>query len=291
MEALFHATLTSSTIILLAALGGLFTSLTGNLNIGLEGLMLLSAFLTPFFSQLFSSVLLGVIFGMILCGALATLMYFLHQKFKADIFVVGLAMNLFAAGLTSFLSAVLMGTKGTATFTLQQTVEVFDIPVLSQIPILGYLFQSQNIFDYLSFIAVIIIFILIKKTYFGLNLQAMGYNKRTAESTGLKVKELGYVSFALSGILCALSGAAMSLPLKSFVDGMSNGRGWMALVAVIVGRNNPLGILFAALLLGFASSTANVLQINTVLPPKLLMTIPFIVTLIALCFNSARAKK
>jgi simple sugar transport system permease protein len=83
----------------------------------------------------------------------------------------------------------------------------------------------------------------------------------------------------------------MSLPLKSFVDGMSNGRGWMALVAVIVGRNNPIGILLAALLLGFASSTANVLQINTVLPPKLLMTIPFIVTLIALCFNSARGKK
>ncbi len=291
MEALFHETITSSSIILLAALGGLFTSLSGKINIGLEGFILLSAFLSPYFSQVFSSIFLGVLMSTVVCSLLAAFMYFLHQKFKADIFVVGLAMNLLAAGLTSFLSAVLMNTQGTATFVLKQSVQVFDIPVLSSIPVLGYLFSAQNIFDYLAFIAVIVTYILIKKTWFGLHLQALGHNKRTAVSTGLKIKELGYVSYALSGFLCALAGAAMSLPLDSFVDGMSNGRGWLALVAVIVGRNSSVGILLASLLFGFASSAANVLQINSHLPAKLLMTIPFLVTLIALIVNSARQKR
>lgn len=291
MEALLHETITSSSIILLAALGGLFTSLSGKINIGLEGLILMSAFLTPYFSQVFSSLFIGLCLSMGICTLLAAFMYFMHQKYKADIFVVGLAMNLLATGLTSFLSAVLMNTQGTATFVLKQSVEAIDLPFLSDLPVIGFFFRSQNIFDYIAIIAVICIFILIRKTWFGLHLQALGYNKRTAVSTGLKVAELGYVAYALSGLMCALSGAAMSLPLKSFVDGMSNGRGWIALVAVILGRNNPIGILLAALLLGFASTAANVLQINTQFPPKLLMTIPFLVTLIALVISSAKTKK
>lgn len=290
MEALFHETISSTTIILFAALGGLFTSVAGKINIGLEGLILISAFFTPYFSQLLNNLYLGLALSLLICGLLGAFLYLLHCKFKADIFVVGLAMNLFAVGLTSFLSSVLMNTRGTVYFSLPASVRTFDIPVLGNIPILGILFSRQNIFDYLSFAMVFIVYFMIEKTFFGLRLKTVGFNSRTAVSAGISVKKLGYTSYIVSGILCGFSGAAMALPLESFVGNMTNGRGWIALVAVILGKNNPIGVLVASLIFGFSSTLANLLQVNTLIAPKLLMTIPFLVTLLALIVYSAREK-
>lgn len=291
METLFHETVSSSTIILFAALGGLFTSIAGKINIGLEGLMLISAFLTPFFSQMFGSLFLGLTLSIIVCAFLGAFTYLLHCRFKANIFVVGLAMNLFAAGLTTFLSSALLNSKGTVYFTLPAKIRPFDLPFLSDIPFVGILFSHQNAFDYLSFVLIIVIYFILEKTFFGLRLKTVGFNHRTAESAGIPVKTYNYSAFILSGVFCALSGAALALPLESFVGNMTNGRGWIALVAVILGKNNPIGVLGAALLFGFSSTLANLLQINTAIPPKLLMTIPFLITLLALIVYSAREKE
>jgi len=290
METLFHETISSSTIILLAALGGLFTSIAGKINIGLEGLMLASAFFAPFFSQLLGNLFLGVLLSIIICAALGAFTYLLHSRFKANIFVVGLAMNLFAAGLTTFLSSELLKSKGTVYFSLPARIRSFDLPLLTDIPIIGVLFSHQNVFDYLSFVLVILIYFILEKTFFGLRMKTVGFNHKTAESAGINVKSYGYCAFILSGVFCALSGAALALPLESFVGNMTNGRGWIALVAVILGKNNPIGVLAAALLFGFSSTLANLLQINTAIPPKLLMTIPFLITLLALIVYSAREK-
>ena len=291
METLFHETISSSTIILFAALGGLFTSIVGKINIGLEGLMLISAFLTPFFSQLIGNTYLGILLSLMICGSLGAFTYLLHCKFKANIFVVGLAMNLFAAGLTSFLSSALLDSKGTIYFSLPSKIRAFDLPLLSDIPFVGILFSHQNAFDYLSFVLVILIYFVLEKTFFGLRLKTVGFSHRTAESAGVNVKGYSYIAHILSGMFCALSGAALALPLESFVGNMTNGRGWIALVAVILGKNNPIGVLGAALLFGFSSTLANLLQINTTIPPKLLMTIPFLITLLALIVYSAREKE
>src|SRR6056297_343357 len=290
MEVLFHETISSSTIILFAALGGLFTSIAGKINIGLEGLMLISAFLTPFFSQQFGSLFLGLTLSITVCAALGAFTYLLHCRFQANIFVVGLAMNLLAAGLTTFLSSVLLNSKGTVFFTLPAKIRSYDIPLLSDIPIIGILFSHQNTFDYLAFIMVILIYIMLEKTFFGLRLKTVGFSHRTAESAGISVKAYSYSAYIFSGAFCALSGAALALPLESYVGNMTNGRGWIALVAVILGKNNPIGVLAAALLFGFSSTLANLLQINTPIPPKLLMTIPFLITLLALIVYSARGK-
>ena len=291
MEVLFHETISSSTIILFAALGGLFTSIAGKINIGLEGLMLISAFLTPFFSQMFGSLFLGLTLSIIVCAFLGAFTYLLHCRFKANIFVVGLAMNLFAAGLTTFLSSALLNSKGTVYFTLPAKIRPFDLPFLSDIPFVGILFSHQNAFDYLSFVLVVVIYFVLEKTFFGLRLKTVGFSHRTAESAGIQVKVYSYSAFILSGVFCALSGAALALPLESFVGNMTNGRGWIALVAVILGKNSPIGVLGAALLFGFSSTLANLLQINTAIPPKLLMTIPFLITLLALIVYSAREKE
>ena len=291
MEVLFHETISSSTIILFAALGGLFTSIAGKINIRLEGLMLISAFLTPFFSQMFGSLFLGLTLSIIVCAFLGAFTYLLHCRFKANIFVVGLAMNLFAAGLTTFLSSALLNSKGTVYFTLPAKIRPFDLPFLSDIPFVGILFSHQNAFDYLSFVLVVVIYFVLEKTFFGLRLKTVGFSHRTAESAGIQVKVYSYSAFILSGVFCALSGAALALPLESFVGNMTNGRGWIALVAVILGKNSPIGVLGAALLFGFSSTLANLLQINTAIPPKLLMTIPFLITLLALIVYSAREKE
>ena len=291
MEVLFHETISSSTIILFAALGGLFTSIAGKINIGLEGLMLISAFLTPFFSQMFGSLFLGLTLSIMSCAVLGAFTYLLHCRFKANIFVIGLAMNLFAAGLTTFLSSALLNSKGTVYFTLPAKIRPFDLPFLSDIPFIGILFSHQNAFDYLSFVLVVVIYFVLEKTFFGLRLKTVGFSHRTAESAGIQVKVYSYSAFILSGVFCALSGAALALPLESFVGNMTNGRGWIALVAVILGKNSPIGVLGAALLFGFSSTLANLLQINTAIPPKLLMTIPFLITLLALIVYSAREKE
>jgi len=291
METLFHETISSSTIITLGALGGLMTSLSGKLNIGLEGLILISAFLSPYFAHITGSVLAGTVLSLTITVCFSVFIYLLHDLFKADIFITGLATNLFAAGFTAFLSSTLMHSKGTVRFSGFETVTSYDLPLLSEIPFIGVLFQQQNTFDYLTVLLIVLMYVLIKKTTFGLHIKATGLNERTAESAGINPRRMHYTAYVICGLFCGLAGSAMTLPLGAFVGGMAGGRGWIALVAVVLGRNNPLGVFAASIIFGFSAALSNLFQVNTSISPKLLMTIPFMITLLALILYSAKKQK
>lgn len=286
IERFIHTTLIMMSPILLAALGGLFTDLSGMLNIGLEGMLLISAFFSIYVTSITQSIFIGLLAGIAAAMLLGFLMSYFNLNLDANVFVVGLATNLFAGGFAVFLMTNLLGTKGTVTFSQIPQTSSLTIPFIEHIPVLNTLFSGYNIFVYLSILAVIITFIVIFKTPYGYHLRSVGEDENAASSIGISVYKHRLTAFLVSGFLAGLGGAALSLPLKSFVGGMSNGRGWIALVAVVLGRGNPVGVFLASFLFGAATAFSNIFQVTTDMPSKLLLAIPYVVTLVILIFYS-----
>jgi simple sugar transport system permease protein len=283
-----HTTIVMMTPILLAALGGLFTDLSGMLNIGLEGMMLMSAFVSVYVANATGSLLMGVIAGVLSACLLAAIMAVFSLNLKANVFVVGLATNLMAAGMTVFLSGWLVGTRGTIVFHEAPRLSRIDIPLLGDIPVIGRMLTGYNVMDFLALGLTVACFFVIFKTSYGYHLRSVGMDYRTAESVGISVYKYRFVAFIISGVFAGLGGAALSLPLRAFVGGMTGGRGWIALVAVVLGRGNPFGVLIASLIFGAASAVSNTLQAVTEIPPKLLLAVPFVVTLVAMIIYAVR---
>jgi simple sugar transport system permease protein len=279
-----HVVIQMTTPVLFAALGGLFTELSGLLNIGLEGMMLSSAFFSVFISETTGSLFLGIAAGIGISIMLALLMGFLSLNLKGNVFVVGLATNLFANGLTVLLQSLLLHSKGTVFFTKAPRVEPLSIPFLNDIPFFGKLVSGYHMLDYLALFSVFVCAVIIFRTPYGYHLRAVGKDSEAAESVGISVYKHRMMAFIASGLFAGLGGCALSLPLQTFVGGMSNGRGWIALVAVILGRGNPFGVLVGAIVFGAASAVSNLLQAGTQISPKLLMSLPFIITLLMMVF-------
>jgi len=291
IEDFIHTTITMMTPILLAAIGGLFTDLSGMLNIGLEGMMLISAFISVYVTSMTQSILIGILAGVGISVFLGFIMGYLSLKLKANVFVAGLATNLFAAGITVFLSDNLCGSKGTVFFQNAPELGVIKIPLISSIPFFGRIFSGYNALTYLSIILLIVSFYVIFRTPYGYHLRAVGKNERTAHSVGISVFKHRMIAFLVSGLFAGLGGAALSLPLQTFVGGMTNGRGWIALVAVVLSLGNPIGLFIASFIFGAASAFSNTLQALTALSPKLLLTLPFVITLVAMIIYSIRRNR
>ncbi|AEH50280.1 ABC transporter permease [Pseudothermotoga thermarum] len=282
MMELLKMTFTASVPIVLAGLGGLFTNVTNTLNIGLEGLMLLSAFLTLLFAQNTSSLLVGILLSCLVCVGFSLLMIFLHLKLKTNLFVVGLATNLMAAGLTVFLAAQIFGTKGTIFFE-----KLPDVPTLKLkgIPILEF-FDGFGVFEAAAVLCTIMCWIILKKTNFGYRMKVVGKGFELARRFGINPESNLIWVYTICGILCALAGASLSLPIKAFVTGMTNGRGWISLVAVIIAKDSAWKLFVAAVVFGFASALTNFLQVLSHLPQEFLLSFPFFFTLLVLIIYS-----
>lgn len=289
--AFIHNSIIAMVPILLAALGGLFTELSGYLNIGLEGMILISAFFSVYVTSLTSSLFIGTLAGIFAAVVLASILAAVSIPLKGNLFIAGLATNLFAAGLTVFLSSVLLNSKGTVVFEGIPKLERLFSYGNSYVGWLNRIIGGYNIIEYITLAIPFIIFFIVYKTKLGLRLRATGNNPSLVKGTGLSVSRLRFTSFILSGILSGLAGAALSLPLGAFVGNMSGGRGWMALVAIIIGRKNPLYILLSAFLLGAAGEFTNVLQTTTGISPKLLMTLPYLITLLIMILAPSRERK
>ncbi len=276
MFELLKMTFSSSIPIILAGLGGLFTNITNTLNIGLEGLMLLSAFLTLIFAQYTSSILLGILLSCLACVGFSLLMAFIYLNLRANLFILGLATNLMAAGLTVFLSDLLLGVRGTIVFEkLTPTSDSSVIFFAGHVLTVGFVTLS---------------WLTLRKTNFGHRIKVIGKGFELAKRFGIDVKKNVYLVYTISGVLGALAGTSLSLPLRAFVTGMTNGRGWIALVAVIIAKDNPLKLVVAALLFGFASTVTNFLQVLTHIPQEFLLSFPFFFSLMVLILYSRREK-
>ena len=288
--ALFAATVRAATPLILAALGGIFSERTGVVNIALEGIMLAGAFFAVLGSYTASKMGLGpaispwigvlaaVVFGVILSSIHAVV----SIRFKADQIVSGVAINILALGLTGFLLQFVFNTSGNSPSV--PNLPAVAIPLLSSIPIIGEVFFNQPPLVYVAYIAIPLTAFVLFRTPLGLRMRSVGEHPKAADTVGVNVFKLRYLGVLLSGVLAGLAGAYLSIgQLNIFSENMTNGRGYIALAAVIFGKWNPWGALGACLLFGFADAIQISLQNAGVnIPSEFLLMLPYVLTLIAL---------
>lgn len=281
MLVLLGDAVTMMTPLLFAALGGLFTELSGTLNIALEGLMMIGAFAGVVAAAQSGSLLVGVAAGMVAGMAAALLYGLVSLKLKANEFIAGLATNLFAAGLTVVVSEQVYKTKGVVPFDIPALPQLSS-PLLRGIPVLGELLFHHDMMVYASWAAVGLAWLFLYKTPVGMRLRATGSSPKAIASLGLKADRYRLGAILASGAACGIAGCHLSFRLAAYVPNVSSGRGWIALVAIYLGGRKPLGILAACLLFAGAESFSNFAQGFLKVPPDFILALPYIVTLAAL---------
>lgn len=287
---LLNGMLAGATPVLLAALGGAFTFYAGVFNIAMEGMLLVGAFCAALGSFFSGSWVVGVLCAIAGSVLLSLLFILFAIVLKTDEFVTGIALNLFAAGATTYLLRQLFGVRGAFTDAGIQAIPRVKIPLLSQIPLAGEVLSGQNLIVYMAALAVIGCAWLIFRTPFGLRLRAAGYNAPSLESSGVRPARVRVAALLICGVLCGLGGAFLSLGyVRLFAEGMSAGRGWIALAAVILVNGNPWGVALIALLFGLADGVGLSAQ-SLGVPAQFTSMLPYVATLIAL-FVYARRKR
>ena len=277
---LWATTLAMATPIALAALGGTFSERTGVVNIAMEGIMLTGAFFGVFFSFYTNNAWLGMLGALMMGGLLSALFAWVTVRVGANQVIVGMGINIFAAGMTAFLLNTIFGYGGTPLETPK--LPDLTIPGLSQIPFLGDIFGHQNVVVYLMLILVVASHYFLFHTNLGLRLRSVGENPQAADTAGLNVWNLRYIGVIIGGMMSALGGVYLSLGLlNSFEVNMSSGRGYIALAAMIFGKWTPFGSLGAALLFGFATALSLNLQ-GTGIDTNIIQMLPYVLTILAL---------
>ncbi len=287
---LFASTIRAATPLMLAALGGIFSERSGIVNIALEGIMLVGAFfammVSYFGAQMGLPPLVSAAAGLMGAVVFGFLISMIHAvvsiRFQANQVVSGVAINILALGLTGFLLQFIFKTSGNSPSV--PNLPAMPIPLLSKIPVLGDIFFNQSPIVYIALLAVPISAFVLFRTPLGLRLRSVGEHPKAADTMGINIFKLRYLGVGLSGILGGLGGAYLSIgQLNIFTEGMTNGRGYIALAAVIFGKWNPWGALGACLLFGLADAIQISLQNAGVnIPSDFLLMLPYILTLIAL---------
>lgn len=292
MSTLFDADLLASVLrslipILLAALGGMVCERAGIFNIGLEGLILVGAFGGVAGAYFAHSWIAGVLLAMLAGIVYSMILGYGTVYRKGDPIVLAIAMNILAIGLTSFLIVAVFGVQGVFKDPGIQAMPVWRIPLLADIPYLGELFQLTPL-GYLALLLVPVMWIVLFRMPLGLRLRGVGERPLAAATLGVdpKLYQLGAV--LVSGALSGLGGAQLAIGnVQEFTENMSSGRGWIAVVAVMLARAHPIGVLGAALLFGFTDAVGFRLQ-GLGLPQQLTDSLPYVVTLLVLVLMSRR---
>lgn len=292
---LFDATLLNSTFryitpILLAALGGLICERAGVFNIALEGMMLTGAFFAVAGSYYAENAFVGVLAAMLSGALLSVLFAVLAISLRGNMIVLGIALNLLVSGATVFLLRAMFGVKGAFQDPKIQGLGKLSLGALDNVPVLGPILLGHTWIVYASWVLVIVVYIVLFRHRIGLRLRGVGEMPEAAETLGVNVKVMRYGAIIVSGLLCGLAGAQLSLgQVTLFVENMSAGRGWIAVVAVMFGQAHPIGVFLASVLFGFADSIGFRLQ-GVGLPSQFTGMVPYVVTLIALFITQARRK-
>ncbi len=293
LQQIFPYAIAFTAPMLITALGALYCERSGVINIGLEGFMIVGSFAGALtVSKLQEAGVSGALWIGLLVAAIAGMLFSLLHAFasinlNADQTISGTAINMMAGAITVFLARNITG-SGNIRITLGFVRK--DVPILSDIPVIGPLFFSKA-YSTTWLVLAILIFstFLLYKTKFGLRLRSCGEHPQAAAAAGISVMKMRYIGVMVSGALAALGGAVILVTYSGEFNGSVAGLGFLALAALIFGQWRPLGILAATLFFGFATTIANVSQIIPQLasiPSVLLKIFPYVVTLIALIIFS-----
>ncbi|RNB79439.1 ABC transporter permease [Brevibacillus nitrificans] len=287
---LVSSTIRMVTPILLAALGGALCARVGIFNVGLEGLVLVGAFSAIVGNHFTGSLFLAILFAALVCVLFSLLFAYMTIGLRANEIVVGVAINFLALGLTTFALRAIFGVKGAFYDKEMAGLPKLDIPVIKDIPVLGDIFSGHSPLVYLAFIAAIVLYLFFYRTVTGFRVLAVGLNPVAARSLGLKVTGLQVLAITMCGILCGLAGAQLSLgQVTMFTEGMTAGRGFIALVAMMMGQSHPLGILASSFLFGLMDALSIRLQ-GLSLPTQFTSMLPYVLTIIAMFFVKEKSQ-
>lgn len=288
--------LRTATPIAIGAMAGIWCERSGVINIAIEGMMLFGAAMgfTVLFllrtaypeQSLHLHMFIAVISAVISGGIVSLLHAWLSITFSTDQIISGTVINILALGVTSYIRReVLLSNEGGL-----DKLPIIEIPILSDLPVIGSIFKGQPIF-YLMFIVIIVTHIVLFQTRWGLRTRAVGENPEAADTLGIKVNQIRWINVFIGGMIAGLAGAWFSLESAGrFTDGMTGGKGFISLAAMIFGKWTPAGSFGGALLFGFSEVFGFRLQIeNVALPPQFLQMVPYLVTLIVLAGFVGRA--
>lgn len=291
LEAFLTSTIIAGVPLLFATLGELITEKSGNLNLGVEGMMIMGAIIG--FATAYGTHNPGLaLLGAIAAGAAgAAIFAFLTISLRANQVVAGLALTMFGTGFASFMGKNYVG------LVIPNAVKTFfvpvEIPLLSKIPVIGQPLFHQDVFVYLAYVCVAVTWVYLQRTRKGLNLRAVGENAAAADASGINVNLYRYVHTIAGGALCGLGGAYLSIvAVPVWQDNVTAGRGWIAVALVIFASWNPVKALFGALLFGgldiigfrFQSMGIHVSQ-------YLIDMLPYAATILVLVLSTYKSKK
>lgn len=273
---LVGSALRATTPLLFAALGGLFSERSGVVNIALEGIILFGALAAAVTVQQLEANLgtniawapwVGLLGAMIIGGFIGWIHAVISIRYKADQIISATAINLMAIGIPALILTGLYSNSTTSQ------------PVANRLPQWG----GFSPLVYLAFLLVPVVWYVVFRTPFGLRLRSVGEHPEAADSVGINVRRMRYYGVVLSGVLAGLAGAYLSIgDLNQFVSNMSGGRGFIALAALIFGKWHPVGVLGATLLFGAFEAVETLLGGGQLLPPTIVESIPFILTMLVL---------
>ena len=271
--------------ILFAALGAVIAQKAGVTNIGLDGIMMISALFGTLISYWTQSWIVGVLGAVIVGMLIGLMMGFFALRLRTDIILTGIAVNMLGDGGTIFLLYMFTGLRGNTSSLSSPNILIptVNIPLLKDIPILGPIFSGHAVLTYLAIILVFVVRFMLNRTSIGLNIRAVGENSDAARSVGISVKRVLYIALILSGALAGLGGAFMSMYYsQSWNTGMVAGRGFIALAAEAMGRGQPVGAMFSSLIFGFAQALESRVSGIQGVSSFLVAAIPYLVTIVGL---------
>lgn len=268
--------------ITLGAFSGILSERAGVVNIAIEGMMLMGSMVGAIVGSITKNSWLGLL-GAIFSGMLLALLHaVLSIKYKINQVISGTVINIFSAGMTAFISQKFL--QPNQALNLPPLFRRIPIPGLASIPVLGPIFFNTNLFVYIMFILLVIVQVSLFSTRWGLRLRAVGEHPKAADTLGINVIRTRYTAVILSGIIAGIAGAFLTLgTVGRFEEGMTAGKGFIGLAAMIFGNWMPLGSLGAGFLFGFADAIGSKLSLlGSVIPPQFMAMAPYLITMIVL---------
>jgi general nucleoside transport system permease protein len=278
ISTLLIAAVSAGTPLLLAALGGILSERAGIIHLGAEGIMLIGAVTCCMIYIKTGSLFLGLITALLAGGALGALHSFLCVTLKSNQVVSGLAMTLFGTGISAYLGKSVTGTP------VPGTVPKVDLPFLEKVPLIGPVFAHLDILVWFSLLLVLFLHFYIFKTPWGLHLRAIGDSPATADAMGISVNRNKYLYVIFGSMLMSLAGSYLIAAYSpSWIEGMTAGRGWIAVALVIFARWNPFRALVCACLFGGLDALGFRIQaLDSEIPSYFLKMIPYLLTIFVL---------
>lgn len=273
---------------LYAAIGEAFSQRSGVVNLGVDGIMLVAAYASFFIVLTTNSIWLGLLAAIIVGLLMGLLMAFVSVTLKAEQGISGIGLYMFGLGLSSLLFKTTIGTVKTVT-----GFQPVKIPLLGDIPVVGEIFFHHSLLVYGAFLLVPIAWWVMEKTTLGLRIKSVGQNPAAADSLGINVDRVRYLSVCTGAVLAGIAGASLSISLLNlFQDNLTAGQGFIAVALVYFGGWRPVGILWGALLF----STVNAFQLwmqvlGVKIPSDVAIMLPYILTIAALAIAINRVRQ